>query len=219
MYRRRSTFVPRSWMCKKQTSVFHSSIESEIISLDAGLRMDGIPALDLWDVVIEVLHSSNNKKSSIQEASGNRSGFKESAGNCLRMSCSKLGKGNQNVEQLSDLDHVTTNETSSHNVKRGCTFLKTTRQWSRLSSKDEAQWWDTCQGPTELRKVGCLTESTWTQKSKSKLLTPKNNSLTCWPQEVLRVMNGAIFFVCLASWICLCSFAAIFVQVKGKHHV
>ena len=30
------TFVPVSWMCKKQTSVSHSSTESEIISLDAG---------------------------------------------------------------------------------------------------------------------------------------------------------------------------------------
>ena len=40
------TFVPISWMCKKQTSVSHSSTESEIISLDAGLRLDGIPALD-----------------------------------------------------------------------------------------------------------------------------------------------------------------------------
>ena len=47
-------------MCKKQTSVSHSSTESEIVSLDAGLRMDGIPVLDLWDVVIEVLHSSKN---------------------------------------------------------------------------------------------------------------------------------------------------------------
>ena len=40
------TFVPISWMCKKQTSVSHSSTESEIISLDAGLRLDGIPALE-----------------------------------------------------------------------------------------------------------------------------------------------------------------------------
>ena len=38
------TFVPISWMCKKQTSVSHSSTGSEIISLDAGLRLDGIPA-------------------------------------------------------------------------------------------------------------------------------------------------------------------------------
>ena len=49
------TFVPRSWMCKKQTAVSHSSTESEIISLDAGLRMDGIPTLDLWDLIVAVL--------------------------------------------------------------------------------------------------------------------------------------------------------------------
>ena len=65
------TFVPVSWMCKKQTSVSHSSTESDIVSLDAGLRMDGLPALDLWDIVIEVLRSTNNnvqpKHASIQE--------------------------------------------------------------------------------------------------------------------------------------------------------
>ena len=46
------TFVPKSWMCKKQTSVSHSSTESEIISLNTGLRLDGISALDLWDLII-----------------------------------------------------------------------------------------------------------------------------------------------------------------------
>ena len=49
------TFVPISGMCKKQTSV--SRTESEIISLDAALRMDGLPALDLWALVIEVLRT------------------------------------------------------------------------------------------------------------------------------------------------------------------
>ena len=71
MYLRKWNISSRKWMCKKQTSVSRSSSESDIISLDAGLRMDGILALDLWDVVIEVLHSSNNKTSSTQEASGN----------------------------------------------------------------------------------------------------------------------------------------------------
>ena len=41
------TFVPISWMCKKQISVSHSSTEAEVISFDAGLRMDGIHAVDL----------------------------------------------------------------------------------------------------------------------------------------------------------------------------
>ena len=68
------TFVPRSWMCKKQTSVSHSSTEAEIIFLDAGLRMDGIPALDLWDLVIEVFHSSPNQlKKSKGQIRGNSS--------------------------------------------------------------------------------------------------------------------------------------------------
>ena len=48
------TFVPRSWMCKKQTSVSHSSTESEVISLDAGMRLGGLLALDSWSVVMEV---------------------------------------------------------------------------------------------------------------------------------------------------------------------
>ena len=46
---------PISWMCKKQTSVSYGSTESEIFSLDAGLRLDGIPALDLWDLIVSVL--------------------------------------------------------------------------------------------------------------------------------------------------------------------
>ena len=53
------TFVPISWMSKKQTSVSHSSTESAIISLDAGLRLDGFPAVDLWDLIVAVLGNTN----------------------------------------------------------------------------------------------------------------------------------------------------------------
>ena len=49
------TVVPISWMCKKQTAVSHSSTESEIISLDTGLRLDGLPALELWNLIVSVL--------------------------------------------------------------------------------------------------------------------------------------------------------------------
>ena len=44
-------------MCKKQTAVSHSSTESEIISLDTGLRLDGIPALELWGLIVSVFGS------------------------------------------------------------------------------------------------------------------------------------------------------------------
>ena len=49
------SFVPISWMCKKQTSVSHSPTELEIISLDTGLRLDDLPALEPWDLIVSVL--------------------------------------------------------------------------------------------------------------------------------------------------------------------
>ena len=54
------TFVQISWMCKKQTSIVsHSSTESEIMwsLLDAGLRLLGLLALDLWDLIVSVLET------------------------------------------------------------------------------------------------------------------------------------------------------------------
>ena len=54
------TYVPISWMCKKQTSASDSSTESEIISLCAGLRLDGIPALDFLDLIVAV-HGNTNQ--------------------------------------------------------------------------------------------------------------------------------------------------------------
>ena len=45
-------------MCKKQTAVSHSSTASEIIFFDIGLRLDGLPALELWDLIVSVFRSS-----------------------------------------------------------------------------------------------------------------------------------------------------------------
>ena len=64
--------MPISWRWKKQTSVSHSSMEAEIISLDAGLRMDGIPALDLWNLVKEVFHCNQNQPSKTKDSSAQR---------------------------------------------------------------------------------------------------------------------------------------------------
>ena len=55
------TFCPISWMCKKQGCVSHSSTESEIVALDMGLRLDGLPAMTLWDTIIQVLEPIPNE--------------------------------------------------------------------------------------------------------------------------------------------------------------
>ena len=101
---RSHTFAPTSWMCEKQTSVSHSSTEYEIISLDAGVRMDGIPALDLWDLVTDVLHSSSNKSLKSKD---------NMQGNLLHDTPSRKRTNNQiktptqyNELELCNFDHV-----------------------------------------------------------------------------------------------------------------
>ena len=46
--------------CVRNKLQFHSSTESEIISLDARLRLDGITALDLWDLIVLVLGNTTH---------------------------------------------------------------------------------------------------------------------------------------------------------------
>ena len=56
-----STFVPITWLCKKQTAVSHSTSEAEVIALDAGTRLEGLPSLLLWDLVIDVFEPGPGK--------------------------------------------------------------------------------------------------------------------------------------------------------------
>ena len=101
------TFVPMSWMCIRQSSVSHSSTGSQIISLDAGLRMDGLFALDLWDKAIEVLRSINNPVQS------NHNDIKETDTSLNCKAKTQKVKRRQKVDQLSDVDYVPSNTHSS----------------------------------------------------------------------------------------------------------
>ena len=113
------TFVSRSWMCKKQTSVSHSSTEAEVLSLDAGLRMDGIPAVDLWDSVIEVFHSSpnqTNKTKDVTEPRGNLSAH-------LQSHTQKQIPTTNTILNLTNIDHVPSFAThSGSNAMLLCVF-------------------------------------------------------------------------------------------------
>ena len=88
------TFVPISWMCKKQTAVSHISTESEIISLDTGLRLDGLPALELWDLIISVL--------------GNVSRVSDRSGK-LESDVHKHHKSHKKIDVMKDIDAVHSN--------------------------------------------------------------------------------------------------------------
>ena len=56
---------------------------------------------------------------------------------------------------------------------RCCTSLRITKPWLKWSEKGEVLRWDMFPEPTELRLMGCSTESIWTPRSKSNMLTPK----------------------------------------------
>ena len=48
-----TTFVPLSWICKKQGAVSHSSTEAEIIALDTMMWLEGLPYLNLWSQLMD----------------------------------------------------------------------------------------------------------------------------------------------------------------------
>ena len=81
-------------MCKKQTAVSHSSTESEIISLDTGLRLDGLPALEFWDLIVSVLGNvSRVSDESVKPESD----------------AHKRQKSQKNIDVMKDIDSVPSN--------------------------------------------------------------------------------------------------------------
>ena len=120
------TFVPISCMRKKQTSISHSLTEAELLSLDAGLRMDGIPALHLWDLVIGVFHSPPNQ---IDKSKG-----QESQGNLSRNTT--LHMQNQNPTKhvnldLNNVDHFSSNQREIFSIWCYKKILRTMKPWLR----------------------------------------------------------------------------------------
>ncbi len=47
------TFYPPNAQSKKQTAVSHSTVEAEIVAADHAIRRSGLPALPLWETVLD----------------------------------------------------------------------------------------------------------------------------------------------------------------------
>ena len=93
-------------MCKKQTAVSHSSTESEIISLDTGLRLDGLPALDL---IVSVF--------------GRVSQISDRTGRLVDVKRNQKSQGKINV--MESIDYVPSNVQSSRQEALLCMCSKT----------------------------------------------------------------------------------------------
>ena len=97
----------KSYICSNQLdvqetncrfAVSHSSTESEIISLDTGLRLDGLPALELWDLIVSVFGSV----SQISDRSGQPDN-----------DVHKHHKSQKKIDVMKDIDSVPSNVQSS----------------------------------------------------------------------------------------------------------
>ena len=62
------TFVPITWICKKQTAISHSSSEAEVIALDAAVRLEGIPCLTLWSTILTVFAGTDTNETSVSKS-------------------------------------------------------------------------------------------------------------------------------------------------------
>ena len=114
-------FVPISWMCKKQIAVSHSSTESEIIPLDTGLRLDGLPALELWDLIVSVL--------------GNISRVSDRSGKPVNGE-DKHHKSHNKIDAMHDIDSVPSNVQSA---RQEALLNVSTQQCLRKKKRDKTE--------------------------------------------------------------------------------
>ena len=171
-----------------------------------GLGMDGLPALDLWDVVIEVLRPLKSTKSPTRRATRNCSWNQKAE--------PKL-KGNRDVDQLSHVDHVTTNANSFQGESqlcfwRGCSSDPNEKQ--KEKSNDETR----AKNPQSCAYWFSDRIDLDAQNPNQMCRHQKPNARTCWPKAVVHVTNGTIFFHCWTSWISRCLPAAILSQTEGR---
>ena len=165
------TFVPISWMCKKQTSASHSSTEADVISLDASLRMDAIPAFDLWHLVIEVIHSSpklTNKTKDDRDLQGDLS-----------------PRTSPNMRSQIPTEHINLELTNIDRVPSSVKHSGSSALWYVFDDNEvlikmvmKARSATMYQGPTELLWIGCFIGLTWIPKFRSDTLIPNINSQT-----------------------------------------
>ena len=167
---------------RKQTSVSHSSTESEIISLDAGLKLDGYPRTWFYGIWSSQFLETRIRVIKHEET-------------CVPNQ--REDRSTPHTNQKRKQSHGMINDFGQwrlFSLKRqffspgsfGCLCLKTTKQWSRSLLRNEARQWDMFTEHTELLLIRFSIESIWTPKSKSNALTPKINSQTYWSKGNFR---------------------------------
>ena len=161
-------------MYKKQTSVSYGSTESEIISLEEGLRLDG--DFPLSNCGISLFQSLETQfRPTIQR------------GNPLS-TVTKITGSNKRSQGM-----ISHQEALLYVFEDNEAVIKMT-----IKGKKSRQW-DMFPRPTELHLIGYSIESIWTQKSKSSRSRPNTQLPEILTKGISHVTNGIICCVCSIS--------------------
>ena len=183
----RKPHVRSNQLDKKQTSVSRSSTESEIISLDAGLRLDGTLELDVWDLIVTVLHG-------ITYQSNQERG--DACTNLVRATPHKLQTRTKSHGMTDDPDNVDFISSNVHSSREEALLhiFEDNEAVIKVIIKGKKPYHETWfPEHTELLLIGRLIESIWTPRSKSNTLTPITNSQTYWPFDTWWMESSFVF--------------------------
>ena len=179
-------------MFKKQTSVSHSSTESEIISLDAGFRLDGVPALDLWHLIVSVLGNTTHNRIERWVPLLNK-----------RKACSPphtIHKRNQSqrvINNLDDVDFILSIVQSSHREALLHVF-EDNEAGIKMIIKGRSPTMRRVSRTHRVALDWLLVRINLDPKIQ-KIHRHQKPTRRHWPREISHVMNGIIFCVCSTS--------------------
>ena len=158
----------------------HSPTEAEIISLDTGLRMDGIPALDLWSLVIKcfILPQTNSTTPKIKYEETRRVTPRQTSTH----NQTKVPTQHDNFD-LNDVDYVPSNATFSR--IGAMLYFEDNEAVIKMIIKGRS--------PT-MRQL--LDRISLDPKIQIKYIDTKNQLADMLTKEISHVTNGTIFFIC-----------------------
>ena len=93
------TFVPKSWMCKKHIADFLSSTKSEIAFLDTRLKLNVLPVLKLWELIVSVFGNISRISDRTRKSVNGEN---------------KHQKSHNKIDAMKDIDSVPSNVQSAH---------------------------------------------------------------------------------------------------------
>ena len=149
MYFRKSRVCSKRMICKKWTAVSHStSVEAEIVSLDADLRLEGIPVRNVSDMVFDVLEFVIGRNVMIN----------------IKNTKDEIMTGQENNRQYWLCYSERKVPVSRYSVAPTKTMIRRSRWWSK---KTEVRPWHTSLGLTawiwtdRLIEQACILEYKW----------------------------------------------------------